>query len=96
MVCWATGGLVKSEKRWTAEEEPHTRDCDPDDGVGDECASAGSGPEYYGTQCIRVHTDGSGSDEDRGDSIRAQRPQFHFLETRRRDQQFPIPPPLRE
>lgn len=71
MVCWITGSVVESEKGWTTEEESHTRDCDPDDGVGNECASTESTPEHHGTQCIWVHVDGSGSDQDRGDSIRS-------------------------
>lgn len=96
VVCRFTGGVVESKKRWTAEEESYTGNCDPDDGMGDECASAELAIEHHGAQRIRVHIDGSGSDADCGDSIRTQRPQLHLVKTRRRDQQFPIPSPFRE
>lgn len=79
MVCWFVGSVVESQKRRTTEEESNPRDCNPDDGVGNECASTESAPEHHGAQCIRVHIDGSGSDEDRGDCIRSQGPQLDIV-----------------
>lgn len=96
MVRWFARRLVKSEERWTAKEESNTRDCGIVDGMGHECAPAGFTPEHDGAQCIRLHIDGGGSDENRGDCIRSQGPQLHFVQTRRRDQQFPISPTIRE